>query len=219
MKTLYKALPLLCFIFAQAKAQEDQEFGTLNILSLVSSPTSCEVTLGGKTVMPEGLSSGNSSGWFFIPAGDHQMNIEHPDFKKASGSISVAKDSTEVIVIFLQPTTRKKPDGTPMPPNLRIRRYPAFETSKGFALKAASMQETPERYQIGETSFNFEKSTAIDIPKWNGGGFSISHSGKVVATVPNREDKGSYYLFFAKNPDGKHLAGFVLSNPIVVPEP
>lgn len=219
MRNLFKSGALLFAVTCLAFSQEEEDFGTMNILNLVSSETSCEVTLGGKSVMPDGLTSGNTTGWFYVPAGQHQMNIEHPDFGNASGPVAIPKDSTQVVVIFLQPSARKKPDGTPMPPDLRIRRFPAFETARGFALKAVSMLEEPTRYTIGPNTFTFEKATPIDIPSWNGGGFTIAHGNETIATVTNREDRGSYYVFFSPNPDGKHLAGIVLSNPIIAPKP
>lgn len=215
-----KILCSLAILCALASAQEEQQaFGTLNILSLVSGETACEVSLSGKTVMPEGLKAGNTTGWFFIPAGKHDMRIEHPEYRDASGTIDVPQGSTQVIVIFPQASKRTKTDGTPYPPEIRIRRYPAFETPKGFALKAASMLEEPARYSIGENVFSFEKALAIDIPNWNGNGFKVSQGGATLASISHREDRGSYYVFFAANPDGTHLAGIVHANPIAIPKP
>ncbi|QTN32987.1 PEGA domain-containing protein [Akkermansiaceae bacterium] len=215
-----KILCALAILSAPAAAQEEeQEFGTLNILSLVAGDTPCEVKLSGQAVMPDGLKAGNTTGWFFIPAGKHEMRIGHPEFRDASGTIEVAKGSTQVVVVFLMPSKRIKVDGTPYPPDLRIRRYPAFETPKGFALKAASMLEEPARYSIGGKTFSFEKADAIDIPNWNGNGFKVSQGEKTLASISNREDRGSYYVFFAGNPDGTHLAGIVHANPIAIPKP
>lgn len=221
MNATFRSLLCLSILLGSPALAQDapQAFGTLNIISLISDAAPCEVTLAGKKLNPEGLKTADITGWFFIPAGSHIMHIQHPTLGEIDGTIEVAQGSTQAIVIFLHPSKRTQSAGKPLPPDIRIRRFPAFQTPKGFALKAASMLVEPTRYTIGPDTFTLQKAKPIDIPKWNGSGFTVAFSDQPIASIPSSEDSGSYYLFLAENPDGKHTSALVSADPIAIPEP
>ena len=155
MRNLCRLLAAFCLLTTGLHAQEGDGFGFLNIVNLIPGDIPADVTLGGKELIPEGMKSADFTGWFVIPVGAKSITIalrkqedEKPAIAKASGNIEVGEGLSNVIAMFLQPDPRIKPDGTPYPPKIRIKSFPAF-ASKGYGLRFVSTCATEERFQIG----------------------------------------------------------------------
>ncbi len=223
MKNHCKALLLLLSFLLPLSAQEGDGFGFLNIVNLIPGGTPADVTIAGKILFPGGLKSGSDTGWFMVPVGKKAMTIELeeakeklPRIEKTSGEIELLEGVANVIAIYLQPDIRKKPDGTPLPPTIRIRSFPAYD-GKGFALKFVSTCPTDNRFQLGSLKIAPKPFETVDIPKWSGADFEVMRNGKSIGKARGSSEQGSYYLFVGSDGKDEYVTAITRSGTQQVP--
>jgi hypothetical protein len=207
MKNPCKALLAYFFLALPLTAQEGDGLGFLNIVNLIPGDIPADVTIAGKTLSPEGLLAGSDTGWFMVPIGKKPMTIAleqpgdtKPRIDEASGEIELLEGLANVIAIYLQPDKRVKPDGTPFPPKIRIRSFPAYDGA-GFALRLISTCPADNRFQIGPKVFDAKPFESVEIPGWSGAPFEIMRNGKTIGKATGSSEKGSFYVFIGH--DGK----------------
>lgn len=218
------SLLLAAFLLATSlHAQEGDGFGFLNIVNLIPGDTPAAVTIDGKELMPGGMKSGDFTGWFVVPIGAKAISIAlekqeegKPHIRKESGSIEVAEGLSTVVAMFLQPDPRVKEDGTPYPPKIRIKSFPAYE-SRGFGLKFVSMEPADGRFQIGPLNLEAKPLEPIAIPKWSGAGFEVMQDGAVIGKTAGSTEPGSFYLFVGPGVNGEHITILTRADPQETP--
>jgi hypothetical protein len=224
MKIPFSLFIATCLFSAGLHAQEEGDgFGFLNIVNLIPGDTPAEVEIGGKKLVPGGMKSGDFTGWFVVPVGSKSLAIavEKPEgeaaaIAKATGEIQVTEGAANVVAMFLQPDPRTKPDGTPLPPRIRIKSFPAYD-SRGFGLRFVSMCPEDMRFQIGSLKLDAKPLEPIVIPKWTGAGFEVMHNGKPVGKTAGSTEPGSFYLFTAPGEAGAFITVLTRSDPQVIP--
>lgn len=192
-------------------AQVGDGYGFLNIVNLIPGEIPADVTLDGKKLVPGGMKPSDFTGWFVIPVGAKSMTIalekegvDKPAIAKASGNLEVGDGLSNVVAMFLQPDPRIRPDGTPYPPRIRIRSFPAFG-SKGYGLKLVSTCNTDKRFQIGPLRLEAKPCQPIPIERWSGAGFEIMHGGKAIGKTAGNSEPGSFYLFVGAGENGRFM--------------
>lgn len=223
MRSHFKLLAAFCLFATGLQAQEGDGYGFLNIVNLIPGDIPADVTLDGKKLVPGGMKPADFTGWFVIPAGAKSITISlgkkedaKPAIAKASGSIEVGEGLSNVIAVFLQPDPRVKPDGTPYPPKIRIKSFPAYD-SKGFGLQFVSTSATDQRFQIGPLRLESKPLEPIRIGKWSGAGFEIMHEGKAVGKTAGSSEPGSFYLFVGAGEDGGFMTVLTRADPQATP--
>lgn len=223
MKTLFRTLLALSSLILPLSAQEGDGLGFLNIVNLIPGTIPADVTIAGKELMPGGLVAGSATGWFMVPVGGKPITIalEQPEdtelpIEKASGQVELVDGVANVVAIFLQPDNRKKKDGTPYPPKIRIRSFPAFE-GRGFALTFISTCPQESRFQLGPNRIETKPFESLDIPKWSGAPFDILRNGKTIGHATGSSETGSFYLFVGTNPAGEYVTAFTRAGTQSVP--
>lgn len=216
MKSLFKISTLLGWLMLPLIASESENYGFLNVVNLIPSPSTCEIKLAEKILVPDGLKSAAETGWFMVPVGSQAISINHPDHKKFSSNISIIKGTSNLIIIYLQSSERLQSDGKPFPPRIRIASIPAYE-SKGFALKAVSTFPNTNHFQLARETIELQFLKVTDVPKWTGGGFQIQHNGKFIGEVARGRERASYMLLLSTDHQGKHLTTIVNADPQKLP--
>ncbi len=223
MKTLFRTLLALFSLILPLSAQEGDGLGFLNIVNLIPGKIPADVTIAGKELMPGGLVAGSATGWFMVPVGGKPITIEldQPEdtkiiIDKTSGQIELVDGVANVIAIYLQPDNRKKKDGTPYPPKIRIRSFPAFD-GRGFALTFISTCPEESHFQLGPNRIETKPFESIDIPKWSGAPFDILRNGKTIGHATGSSETGSFYLFVGTNPTGEYVTAFTRAGTQSVP--
>lgn len=223
MKTLFRTLLALSSLILPLSAQEGDGLGFLNIVNLIPGKIPADVTIAGKDLMPGGLVAGSATGWFMVPVGGKPITIalEQPEdtelpIEKASGQVELVDGVANVVAIFLQPDNRKKKDGTPYPPKIRIRSFPATD-GKGFALTFISTCPQESRFQLGPNRIETKPFESLDIPKWSGAPFDILRNGKTIGHATGSSETGSFYLFVGTNPAGEYVTAFTRAGTQSVP--
>lgn len=204
-------------------AQEEHGYGFLNVVNLIPGDLPADVTIAGKTLLPDGIAPGSATGWFMVPTGDTAMTISldqpedaEPRIKKSSGEIPLIDGVSKVIAIYLHPDPRTMPDGTPFPPRIRIHSFPAFD-GKGFSLRLVSVCPEIKRFQIGPNLLEAKPFEIVEIPNWTGAPFEISHNGKPIGNAIGSSEQASFYLFIGTNPTGDHVTVLSRSGSQTVP--
>ena len=223
MKTPFSALIAVFSLIIPLSAQEGDGLGFLNIVNLIPGKIPADVTIAGKDLMPGGLVAGSATGWFMVPVGGKPITIalEQPEdtelpIEKASGQVVLVDGVANVIAISLQPDNRKKKDGTPYPPKIRIRSFPAFD-GKGFALTFVSTCPDDTRFQLGPNRIEAKPLGPLEIPKWSGAPFDILRNGKTIGHATGSSEAGSFYLFVGTNPAGEYVTAFTRAGTQTVP--
>ncbi len=223
MKTPFSALFALFCLMLPLSAQEGDGLGFLNIVNLIPGKIPADVTIAGKELMPGGLVAGSATGWFMVPVGGQPITIalDQPEdtklpIEKGSGQVELVDGVANVIAIFLQPDNRTKKDGTPYPPKIRIRSFPAFE-GKGFALTFISTCPDESRFQLGPNQIETKPLAPLEIPNWSGAPFDILRNSKTIGHVIGSSEQGSFYLFVGTNPAGEYVTAFTHAGTQTVP--
>jgi hypothetical protein len=179
---------------------QEIEHGFLNLANMVPHTKACKITIDGKDLMPGGLKSIQSTGWFIVPKGAHQLSVEIEGYKPAKGNVNIDPDETELYVIFLQQIGAKKDDeGNERPPEVRIKRCGPQPYQKGHKLQVMSFCPEAETFQIGSQEISLELFGVQDMPTWNGGAFNVMHKSKVIGGCPDTQEKGAYILLIGSN--------------------
>ncbi len=223
MKNPFSLFFVLCLLATDLHAQEGDGFGFLNIVNLIPGTIPADVAIGGKELIPGGMKSGDFTGWFVVPEGAKTISItlenqdkEKPHIRKESGNIEVGSGLSNIVAMFLQPDPRVKADGTPYPPKIRIKSFPAYE-SKGYGLKFVSMSPTDQRFQIGPLKLDAKPLDPIEIPKWSGAPFEIMQNGKAIGKAAGSSEAGSFYLFVGTREDGNFITVLTRADPQQTP--
>lgn len=223
MKNPCSLLLTACLLATGLHAQEGDGFGFLNIVNLIPGVTPADVTIDDKELMPEGMKSGDFTGWFVVPVGGKTISIaledqdeKKPHIRKVSGSIEVSEGLANVVVMFLQPDPRVKEDGTAYPPRIHIKSFPAYE-SRGFGLKLVSLAPTDQRFQIGPLKLDAKPLEELMIPKWSGAGFEIMQNTKAIGKTAGSTEPGSFYLFVGPGEKGGFITVLTRADPQETP--
>lgn len=210
MRTLFKAILALSLTLLPVAAQEDG-YGFLNVVNLIPGNLPADVTIAGKTLLPEGLEPGTATGWFMVPVGEAAMAIAlnqpedaEPQIQRNSGNITLVDGIANVIVIYLQPDPRTNPDGTPFPPRIMIHSFPAFDGT-GFSLRFVSLCPEVKRFQLGPSLMEAKPLEIVKIPNWTGAEFEVNHNGNSIGKVTGSTEVGSFYLFVGTNQAGEYV--------------
>lgn len=216
MKFLIKFSAMLACLIGSILAAETQRYGFINVVNLIPSSTSCEITLAGKIVVPAGLKSTAETGWFMVPVGSQAIAIDHSGYKKFNSNLKIIEGASNLIVIYLKFSERLQSDGSPVSPQVQISSIPAYD-SKGFALKAVSMLPDTNRFQLAREFIELDFLKATEIPKWTGGGFQIQHDGKLIGEVTRGRERASHMLLLSTDHQGKYLTSIVNADPQKLP--
>jgi len=207
MRKLCNYLILAVLGLSPLGAQTDVEQGFLNIANLAPSDKPCKITIAGKDLVPGGLKSIESTGWFIVPVGEHPMVLEIEGHKKASGVITVSPNLSSLYVVFFQQIGEKTDkEGKEIPPQVRIKKCEAFEESKGHLLKAMSVCPDEERFDIGPHVLRLKLFGTEEVAGWNGGAFSVKHGNDVIGSCSGSAEKGSYLLLMGTDQKGKYAS-------------
>ena len=217
MKNLISIFALTLAMLLPVSAQEGEGYGFLNIANLVPGDVPCVVKIGGETLVPDGMKGGTYTGWFMCKNGAKTIEISLGELGKESGTIQVTEGDGKLIGIYLEPSKRTNADGKPLPPRLRIRSFPTYE-SKGFGLKLVSLNPEVCRIHLGSLKIEAKPYEAIEVPKWNGGGFELTCNGKPVGKISSRSEGGAFYLLVGSDPQGRSTSTLVSVNQQEVPE-
>ncbi len=223
MRNPFRLVAVCCLLATGAHGQEGDGYGFMNVVNLIPGDIPAEVTVDGKELLPDGMKSGDFTGWFVIPIGTKSLTIElgkkgyeKPAIEKASGNIEVGEGQSNVVAIFLQPDSRVKADGVPYPPKIRIKSFPAFSSS-GFGLRFVSTCATDKRFQIGPLRVDAKALQPIEIEKWSGAGFEVMHNGKAIGKTAGSSEPGSFYLFVGEGEGGDFMTVLTRSDAQVTP--
>jgi hypothetical protein len=200
-----------------AQAQEAGS-GFLNIANMVPAEKSVNISVMGKELVPGGLKSIDSTGWFIVPAGTHALSLACEGFKSAGGDITVNDNASMLYVIYLEASKQKvDKDNKPIPPQLRIKRCPALELKKSHYIEVMSVCPTEEPFVIGNNTILLEPFVSKEIPKWSGGAFTAQHLNKEIGSCAGSQEKGSYQLLIGTDHRGKYSSLLVRSETQELP--
>lgn len=209
---LFRALILCLTLCAVSFLQAQEEQGFLNIANLVPGDKPCQIQIAGKELVPGGMKSIESTGWFIVPAGEHKMSLAVEGYKTAAGSITVSPGVSTLYVVFLQQIGDKvDKKGEPNPPQLRIKKCEPFEETKGHYLKAMSFCPDEERFDLGPNVLRMKLFGTQEISNWNGGAFSVKHGNNIIGSCSGAQEKGSYYLLIGTD-HRKNFASLLVRN-------
>lgn len=207
---------MFAWLMLSLYAEETKRFGFLNVVNMIPSGSSCQITLAEKNLVPNGLKSAVETGWFMVPVGSHGVSLDHKDHKKFNSNISVIEGTSNLIVIYLQSGDRMLANGKSVSPQIRIASIPAYE-SKGFALKAVSFLHGENRFQFARESIELEFAKVTEIPKWTGGGFQIQHQGMHIGEVARGREQASYLLLVSTDHQGNILTNIANADSQTLP--
>jgi len=217
MKNLFKFLGIFCALAIPVSAQEGDGYGFLNIANLIPGDVPCEIQIGGKDLVPDGLKAGTYTGWFMAKTGSKSMTVSMGELASASGNIQLVEGQGNLVGIFLEPDTRRNSEGRLYPPKIRIKSFPTYET-KGYGLKFVSLCPGENRFQLGSLKLDPKTFTPVEIPKWNGGGFEIFRNGDSIGKVSGSTESGAFYLLVGAGVEGEFASVIVSANKQEVPE-
>jgi hypothetical protein len=216
MKRLFSIIAMLWALALPVCAQEGQGYGFLNIANLIPGQEPCKITIGGEELVPKGLKGGAYTGWFMAKGGSKTISITCGELDKASGSIQLVEGVANLVAIYLEPDKRKEPDGTPFPPKVRIRSFPAYDT-RGFGLQFVSLCPGENRFQLGPMKIEPKPFEPVKMPKWNGSGFEVLLNGNSIGKVNGNSESGAFYLLVGTDHKGAFASVLVSSNNQEVP--
>lgn len=217
MRNPFNLVAALFFSSLCASGQEGDGWGFLNIANLIPMAESCEISIGGETVVPDGLKGGDYTGWFMVKKGSKTISISLGELDESKGDIQIVEGAGNLIGIYLEPDKRLDKEGKPLPPKIRIKSFPTYET-KGFGLRFVSLLPEKSRFQLGGMKVEAEAWKPLEVPKWNGGGFEILHTGKSIGKIPKADENGSFYLLVGTDHQDAFASVLVSSNGQEVPE-
>ncbi len=213
MKNLSRPLRLIAALVLApsmpTQAQDPVTAGFVNLVNLIPSDKPCKIGLGGKDVVPGGLASAQATGWFIVPTGTHQITLEVQGYATGSGAVELAPTQSSMFVIFLEANAKPNPDGKPVVPKVKIKRFEAIEDKGGFFLKLASLCPGENSFLIGPNPFALKTFQETEVPNWNGGGFKISRDQSVIGQVLPELEKDPFYLFIGTDHAGKYCTTLV----------
>ncbi len=217
MKSPASFLAFIILALLPLAAQQGDGYGFLNITNLIPGETPCEISIGGEEVVKGGLGSGAHTGWFMVGNGSKTLTISMAGLDPASGSIEITEGAGNLVGIFLEPDKRRKPDGKPYPPKLRIKSFPTYE-SKGFGLKFVSLCPGDNRFKLGPLNLDPKRFAPVEIPKWNGSGFEVFCNGDSIGNAGGSSESGAFYLLVGTDSKGGYVSALVNSDRQEVPE-
>ncbi len=212
MRKFIKNLLLVGFLgLSQASAQDETRYGYVNIVNLIPAESGCFITIDGTELVPNGLKAGESTGWFLLPVGSKALKISQGELAEESGKLPVVDSEETFIAIYLQPNPKLGDDGKPLPPRIRIKDFPTFN-SKGFGLRVASTCPATQRFELGKNKIELEQFKYITVPGWGGGAFEISHNGKPIGDAFAKNEPGAFYLLIGTDLKGNYTTALTRSD-------
>lgn len=217
MKNLIETAAIHFLLLLPLAAQTGDGYGFLNIANLIPGKEPCAITIGGETLVPDGLRAGTYTGWFMVKAGTKTMSITMGELNKASGNIVITEGVANLIGIYLEPDKRIDPEGKSYPPRIRTKTFPAYDT-KGFGLRFVSLCPEEKRFQLGNLKFQAEPLKPVEIPKWNGSGFEIICAGQEIGRTTGVSESGAFHMLVGTDHNGAYTSVLVSTNHQEVPE-
>jgi hypothetical protein len=209
MRSLCKLFSLALLILAShdCLAQDQTIHGFVNLVNLVPSDKPCKIHLAGEELMPDGLASARSTGWFIVPAKATSLSVQIEGFRRSSGGIEITENQSSVYVIFLEPNPRTNKNGKPIKPKIRVKRCDALPAAeKRFHLKVMSFCPGENDFLLAQNPITLSLFDSIELPKWSGGGFPITINQTPVGEVSQVSEKGSFYLFIGTDHAGRYCS-------------
>jgi hypothetical protein len=213
MRNLFKSftIPLAVMIALSSHigAQEPASHGFLNLVNLVPGDKPCMIGVTGKDVVPGGLASAQSTGWFIVPAGNLQLTLEVKGYDKGTGAVDLSAMQSSLFVIFLESSGKTNAEGKPLPPKIKLKRCEAIDGKSGFFLKLVSLCPGENTFLLGLNPMTLKLFQEAEVPNWNGGGFKISKDQAVIGQVLPELEKDPFYLFVGTDHAGKYCTTLV----------
>lgn len=194
---------------SQLIGQESTNFGFVNLVNLIPGDKPCRIGLAGKEVVPGGLASSQSTGWFIVPSGNLQLSLEVEGYAKGSGAIDLSTMQSSVFVIFLESNIKPSAEGTPVVPKVKLKRCEAIEGKSGFFLKLVSLCPGENTFFLGPNPLTLKLFQEAEVPSWNGGGFKITRDQATIGQVLPETEKDPFYLFIGTDHAGKYTSTLV----------
>lgn len=185
-----------------AESRETATMGFLNFINLIPKSETSTVLLDGKDIVNGGLSSGNESGWFALPAGSMRLTAKTKQSREAGLAVNLVAGATQLYVVYIEKVERLKPDGTPYPPKLVIKEFPTFKPS-GKSLRLVSLHKEEREFSIMKEFITLRPRQIVKSGKWNGQGFFLNYRNKPFGKVLASEENTSHYVFIAPDMEGK----------------
>jgi len=213
MKSLFNSIKftiaLIIVSSSNVIGQETTSHGFVNLVNLIPSDKPCKIGLAGKDVVPGGLASSHSTGWFIVPSGNMQLTLEAQGYAPGTGTVDLAPMQSSIFVIFLESNVKTNPDGKPVIPKIKLKRCEAIEGKEGFYLKLLSLCPGETTFLIGPNSFTLKTFQEAEVPNWNGGGFKVSRDQSVIGQVLPETEKDPFYLLIGTDHAGKYCSSLV----------
>lgn len=195
-------------------AQENPEFGFLNVIHAIPEGGTCQILINGIKVNEAGFRPGDFTGGLMLKTGSHKIEIDFKDKEPATGEINIETGKTSAYAIFnhiaLDPKT-KEPEYT-----IRITRLqPA--SPEGYHLEAVSLSEEITSIRIANRSFDLKYLKSIPIKDWNGSPFTVTHGAEKLGSLAV-EEKGTYVILVGRNAENKDGAFFFRHFDFELPE-
>lgn len=195
-------------------AQENPEFGFLNVIHAIPEGGTCQILINGIKVNEAGFRPGDFTGGLMLKTGSHKIEIDFKDKEPATGEINIETGKTSAYAIFnhvaLDPKT-KEPENA-----IRITRLQPASTD-GYHLEAVSLSEGIKRIRIADRSFDLKYLKSINIEGWNGSPFTVTHGAEKLGSLAV-EEKGTYVILVGRNAENKDGAFFFRHFDFELPE-
>lgn len=205
---------LALFLALPTMAQENPEFGFLNMIHAIPEGGNCQILINGIKVNEAGFKPGDFTGGLMLKTGSHKIEIDFKDKEPATGEIRIETGKTSAYAIFnhvaLNPKT-KEPENT-----IRITRLqPA--SRDGYHLEAVSLSEGISRIRIAERTIELNYLKSVTIDGWNGSPFAVNHGAEKLGSLAV-EEKGTYVILVGRNAENKEGAFFFRHFDFELPE-
>lgn len=213
MKSLCNSIKLAVTLLVASSqlglGQDSETFGFVNLVNLIPGNKPCKIGLAGQDVVPGGLASAQSTGWFIVPSGSLQLSLEVEGYDKGAGNVDLSAMQSSVFVVFLESSGKPIIEGKPVRPRVKLKRCDAIEGKDDFFLKLVSLCPGENTFLLGQNPFTLKHFQEVEVPGWNGGGFKISRDKVVIGQTQAELEKDPFYLLIGTDHAGNYSTVFV----------
>lgn len=202
MRTLTAFLAIL--LTGPLVAQDQPEFGFLNIIHAIPDGGNCQILINDLTVNEQGFRPGDFTGGLMLKSGSHRLRIDFTGKESAVGTINIETGKTSAYAIYNHAAVN--PRTNEIVNTIRITRLePA--SSDGYHLEAVALTSEIPRIRISERHFELKHLKSVPIEGWNGSPFAVFNGAEQLGTLAV-EEKGSYVILVGRNAENKDGAFF-----------
>ena len=191
-------LPLLVFHLAIAHAAAEPPTCSFGLINAVSLPARTHILLDGKSLFPAGLTEGQFTEGFAIPAGKHQIEIRNDACKPLSASLEARTDASPVLVLY---KITKAQNGGKSEDQLKIVAVPNQPAGRGYTYYAyyAAEAETVATIEVKGQPLEIKalQLTKLEHPS----PLTVKTEDYIGRYSPH--DQGNYLLVLFKDSTGK----------------